>query len=260
MFFHEGVIIMNRKLIFISLIYLCLFIILPSAFAVKDGLVLYLPLNGDIKDASESNFVGEVKGKDVWVDGKFGKAMEFDGATCIAIPDEKDGTLDGVPGLTIGVWVKQDTHHDNGIVVKLSTAGTNWPCSYNLETWSDQLAYFDVGPDAGKYATASYPLKEWYYLVGVFDGDKGEDRIYINGKFEKANPRAEKVVPDGKEPVYVGCVTPGNYFFKGALDELVIYNRVLTDVEINEDMKGINMAVDKSSKLSTTWSAIKNQF
>jgi beta-fructofuranosidase len=167
--------------------------------------------------------------------------------------------LDGVSGLTIGIWVKQDTHHDNGIVVKLTTAGSAWPCSYNLETWSDQLAYFDVDKDAGAYATANYPLNEWYYLVGVFDGDKGEDRIYINGKFGKANPRVVKVVPDGKEPVYVGCVSPGTNPFKGALDELVIYNRVLTDAEISENMNGVIMAVDGSGKLSTTWSAIKNQ-
>ena len=94
---------MKRKLILALFTFLYLLVALPSAFAVKDGLVLYLPLNGGIKDASESNFVGEVKGKDVWVDGKFGKAMEFDGATYIAIPDEKDGTLDGVSGLTIGI-------------------------------------------------------------------------------------------------------------------------------------------------------------
>jgi len=237
---------------------LALLIVSPCVFAAENGLVLYLPFNGDIKDASGNNVVGTIKGNDSWVDGKFGKAMEFDGTTYVEIPDENKGTLDGVPGLTIGIWVKQDTDHNNGIVVKLSTAGTNWPCSYNLETWSDQLAYFDVGPDAGKYATTKYPLKEWYYLVGVFDGDKGEDRIYVNGKLGSSNPRTEKVVPDGDPPVCIGCVSPGNYFFKGALDELVIYNRVLTDAEINEDMNGVIMAVDGSGKLSTTWAEIKN--
>jgi len=249
---------MNRKLLLL-LIFMCLLVFLPSAFAVKDGLVLYLPFNGDINDASGNDFTGEIKGKDAWTEGKFGKAMEFDGATCVEIPDKDKGTLDGVPGLTIGIWVKQNTHHDNGIVVKLATAGVNWPCSYNLETWSDQLAYFDIGPDAGKYATAKYPLKEWFYLVGVFDGSKGEDRIYINGKQENSNPRSEKVVPDGDQPVYVGCVSQGNYYFNGALDELVIYNRVLTEAEINEDMKGINLTVDGLGKLSTTWANIKSR-
>lgn len=228
------------------------------AFSAQEGLVLYLPFNNSIKDMSGNNFQVDLKGRDDWVAGKFGKAMMFDGATHLEIPDTKPQTFDGIPYLTIGVWVKQDTHHDNGIVVKL-TSNAYWPCSYNLETWSDQLAYFDVGPDAGKYATARYPLKEWYYLVGVFDSDKGEDRIYVNGVLGSANPRTEKVVPDGNFPIYVGCVAPGAYFFVGALDELVIYKRALTDDEIKKNMtEGISFAVDKSGKLSTTWATIKN--
>ncbi|MEK7397035.1 MAG: LamG domain-containing protein [Candidatus Poribacteria bacterium] len=248
---------MNHKLLLCLFVILGLLVIMPLAFAAQVGLVLYMPFNGDIKDASGNKVQTEVKGKAAWVDGKFGKAMEFDGTTHIEIPDTTKGIFDGTPGLTIGIWVKQDTHHDNGIVVKLIT-GAAWPCSYNLETWSDQLAYFDVGPDAGKYATAKYPLKEWYYLVGMFDGSKGEDRIYVNGVLGSANPRVEKVVPEGDQPVLVGRVTPGSYPFKGDLDELVIYNRVLTDAEIKENMNGINMAVDKAGKLATTWSAIKS--
>jgi hypothetical protein len=249
---------MDRELLLYPLVILGLLIIMPLVFAAQNGLVLYMPFNGDIKDVSENRFQGEIKGKGSWVDGKFGKALEFDGITHIEIPDTQNGTFDNCPGITIGVWVKQDTHHNNGIVVKLTTPGAAWPCSYNLETWSDQLAYFDVGPDAGKYATSKYPLKEWYYLVGVFDGSKGEDRIYVNGVLGSANPRSEKVVPDGNQPVYVGCVTPGSYPFMGFLDELVIYNRVLTEAEIKGNMNGINMAVDKAGKLATRWSAIKS--
>jgi len=249
---------MRYKILMCLLPVMCL-LMLQTAFAVEDGLMLYLPFNENLKDLSDNNFAVEVQGKESYADGKFDQAFEFDGATNLAIQDEKEGAFDGISGLTIGVWVNQETHHDNGIVVKLTTAGSFWPCSYNLETWSDQLAYFDVGADAGSYATASYTLGEWYYLVGVFDGAKGEDRIYIDGNLEKTNKRDEKTVPDGTEPVYIGCVSPGSYYFIGALDELVIYNRALTDAEIKENMQGNILAVDKVGKLSTTWANIKNQ-
>jgi len=249
---------MKHSILMILLSLFCWIIILNHAFAVKDGLVLYLPFDGDIKDASGNKNTIELKGKDRWSNGKYGKAFEFGGDTHIQVLDEKKGTFDGTPGLTIAVWVKQDTHHDNGIVVKL-TSDAFWPCSYNLETWSDQLAYFDVGPDAGQYATASYPLKEWYHLAGVFDGAKGEDRIYINGKLGKANPRDEKVVPDGDRPVCIGSVSPSQYFFVGALDDLVIYNRALSEAEIRKDMEGINMSVDRQNKLSTFWGSVKKE-
>jgi len=248
---------MNYRLILFLMLSYNL-VLLPYAFAVDDGLMLYLPLDGNVKDLSENGFAAELLGNESWDEGKFGKGMVFDGSTYIQVFDEKDGTLDGTTGLTIGLWVRQEEHHDNGIVVKL-TSGSYWPCSYNLETWSDGLAYFDVGSDVGQYATAQYPLKEWYYLVGVFDGEKGEDRIYVNGKLESTNPRSEKTVPDGEQPVFIGCVTAGQLFFRGMLDEVVIYNRALTATEIKENMGGNILAVDGSGKLVTTWSAIKKQ-
>jgi hypothetical protein len=100
------------------------------ALAAKEGLVLYLPFDGNLEDASGNGNDGSVHGNAKWVDGKSGKAMEFDGATYVEIPDKANSGFDGVPGLTIEVWVKQSTHHDNGIVVKLTTAGQFWPCSY----------------------------------------------------------------------------------------------------------------------------------
>ncbi len=248
---------MTNKIL-LCLLSMMFFMILQTAFAVEDGLVLYLPFDSNFNDASKNKFPVEVQGKESYMNGKYGKAFEFDGATSLSVADEKEKTFDGTPGLTIGVWTFINEHHDNGIVVKLTT-GNYWPCSYNLETWSDQLAYFDVGADAGSYATASYPLKEWFYLVGVFDGAKGEDRIYINGKLEKTNNRAEKVVPDGVHPVYIGCVAAGQLFFRGGLDDLVIYNRALTDTEIKENMNGNILAVDKVGKLSTAWANIKSQ-
>lgn len=244
--------------IFVLLLTVCCMLwISVSSLAVTKDLQLYLPFDGDLKDLSPNKCIVNLNGKESWVDGKFKKAMQFDGATYLEVPDDKPGAFDNCPGLTIGVWVYQETHHDNGIVVKLLNPGVFWPCSYNLETWSDQLAYFDIGPDAGTYATTKYPLNEWYYLVGVFDGAKGEDRIYVNGVLGNKNPRKEPVVPDGKEPIFIGCVSPGQYFFKGALDDLVIYNRALTEAEISENMKGMVSAVNRQDKLTTTWSAIK---
>ncbi len=248
---------MKYLLVFLIII-MNLALLLSEVLAVESGLVLYLPFDGNLKDASKEKNQCELRGRESYTKGKFGDAFDFDGATHIEVPDTKKGIFDGTSGLTIEVWVKQDTHHDNGIVVKL-TSGNFWPCSYNLETWSDQLAYFDVGPDAGSYATAKYPLKEWYFLVGVFDGEKGEDRIYVNGKLENTNPRDIKVVPDGDLPVYIGCVAPAQYYFIGALDNLAIYNRALTIDEIRSDMNGTILSVDNSGKLSTTWAAIKYQ-
>jgi hypothetical protein len=249
---------MNCKVSTITLLLVSsLLAILPLAFAAKEGLVLYMPFDGNTEDASGNGNHGEVKkGKAKWTDGKFGRAMEFDGATHIEIPDKKNSGFDNVSGFTVEVWVKQSTHHNNGIVVKLTTAGQFWPCSYNLETWADQLAYFGVGADTGQWATSKYPLNEWFHFTGVFDA--GKEHVYVDGKPGGTVSDPSKTVPDGDLPVYVGCVDPNSYPFIGALDELAIYSRALSEAEIQEDMNnGIVMPVGSRGKLTVTWATIK---
>jgi hypothetical protein len=240
------------------LLFIGLVAVSPYTFAAGSGLVLYIPFDGNVKDSSGNGNDGVIKGNEKWVDGQFVRAMEFDGATYVEVADKPNSGFDGVPGLTIELWVKMSEHQDNGIVVKLTTAGQPWPCSYNLETWSDQLAYFDISADVGSYATANYPLDKWFHLAGVFDANAGEDRIYVNGELKNSNPRPEKIVPDGDLPVYIGCVTPDQYFFKGALDDLAIYNRALTQEEIFQDMNTLVMPVESQGKTTITWAKIKS--
>jgi len=228
-----------------------------STFAAVEGLILYLPFDGSIEDASESANQSEIFGNEGWVDGKYGQAMEFDGSTYMEVADVASGAFDGVPGLTIEVWVRQETHHDNGIVVKLTAAGTFWPCSYNLETWSDQLAYFGVNEDTGAWATGSYPLDKWFHFTGVFDN--GEERTYVDGELAGTVDDPSDIVADGELPVYIGCVAPDSYLFVGDLDELAIYNRALTEEEIRADMNnGISTAVEAGGKLATTWARVRS--
>jgi hypothetical protein len=252
----EGVPNMRSKVVIA--LSLPLLLISLSAFAAVEGLVLYMPFDGSIEDASESENQGEIFGNEEWVDGKYGQAMEFDGSTYIEVPDVASGAFDGVPGLTIEVWVRQEAHHDNGIVVKLTAAGVWWPCSYNLETWSDQLAYFGVNEDTGAWATGSYPLEEWFHFTGVFDN--GEERTYVNGELAGSVDDPSDTVADGELPVYIGCVAPNSYLFVGELDELAIYNRVLTEEEIRADMNnGISTSVEAGGKLAITWAGVKSR-
>jgi hypothetical protein len=234
----------------------CLLIVLSSAFALGQGLVLYLPFDGSVNDASGNGNNGIIHGNAKWVAGKYGQAMQFDGAAYVEVPDKANSGFDGLPGLTIEVWVKMSAHHDNGIVVKLTTAGTFWPCGYNLETWSDQAAYFGVNQDTGQWVVGPYPLNEWFHIAGVFDN--GNELLYINGQKMGSVSDPSKIVPDSDLPVYIGCVDPTNYFFKGELDDIAIYNRALNQAEIQQDMSSISPApVESAGKLANTWAAIK---
>ena len=232
-------------------ILLNLVLIVTLTLAVDPDLIMYLPMDegsGDtVKDLSSNKFEGKITGKDFkWIDGQKGKGLEFVSGTHIQIPDNK--LLDGMKTLTIEIWVRQDTHQNTNLVLK----GVNWPgLSYLLQPWGDQQVYWGVNQvDSRAIAPAgSYPLKKWYHLAAVFDG---QDLIlYIDG-VEKSKAKAPvNIVPDTGEPLELGKL------FTGAIDEFVMYNRALKPAEITSDMGGVVMAVNSSKSLTTTWGSLK---
>lgn len=256
---------MKRGIIILLTAILVSFSISPqTSFAKKADLVLYLPFSenkGDVvKDASGNGNDGKLVNNPKWVAGKIGTALEFQANSYVEVADKKNSGLDGVEGLTIEAWVKQGTHHDNGIVVKLTTAAF-WPNSYNLETWSDQKLWFGVDQDPFAISAGGYPLNDWFHFAGVFDGKAKKQYIYLNGKEVAKGDAPTGKVPDGEKPVWVGTVDPTNFPFKGILDEVAIYKRALTAAEIQEDInQGVLPAasvVQKEGKLSTVWGKLK---
>lgn len=228
--------------------------------ASKADLVLYLPLDENkgttAADVSGNGHVAQFIGAPKWTTGKIGSALQLDGQSYLEVADRPNSGFDGVSALTIELWAKQDSHHDNGLVVKLTT-NAFWPCSYNLETWSDANAWFGVDQDAMAIAAGGYPLKEWYHLAAVFDGKTKTQALYLNGKKVKEGPAPTDKVPDGEKPLYIGTVDPNNYRFQGIVDEIALYNRALSAAEIQNDMAGIVLPVEAKGRLAVRWGSLK---
>ena len=62
----------------------------PICWSAKSELVLYFPLDEGkgnlVKGLSDHKHVGKFEGKPKWADGKFGKALEFDGLAMCKFP------------------------------------------------------------------------------------------------------------------------------------------------------------------------------
>ena len=140
----------------------------------------------------------------------------FNGAEDYVTVLDDDFELGGMSQLTIEVWAKQPTYHANGLVGKDGNDG------YLLQGWSDQQMYFAVGgtEDRAIAPVGSYPLNQWYHLVGVFNGTN--ILIFINGVLKNETGKTA-TVPLSSSPVYVGTNNVGSYF-TGFLDEVRISN------------------------------------
>ena len=66
-------------------------------------------------------------------------------------------------------------------------------------------------------------------------------------------PENTASVTIGKRSKSAGC------FFNGMIDEVVIFNRALSEEEVQEAIEGVKLAVESMGKLITRWASIKKQ-
>jgi len=135
--------------------------------------------------------------------------------------------LDLTDNFTIAAWIKPHSFSWlAGIVGKYHSPNAN---SYYLR--------FDLNPPYNKiqfggrtWVTSSGALNEvqWHFIVGL--RDSGIGKIYINGSFDVSSAVS---ISSSADPVYIGMdYQPDARHFEGRIDDVRIYNRVLSETEI----------------------------
>ena len=114
----------------------------------------------------------------------------------------------------------------DSLVAQAFGPGTN--NSYQLDIASTDLAEYYSNLDL--YSTTVVGMT-WVHVAGTWDG--GTKRIYVNGALE-GQMAAGPVVFD-TTPLTLACDLTNNlsdHFFQGGLADVVLYDRTLSDQEI----------------------------
>jgi hypothetical protein len=72
-------------------------------------------------------------------------------------------------------------------------------------------------------------IAEWHNIVAVWDGTVG--KIYLDGRLEASASMASSI-PASDRSVLVGKADNDTVYLKGTIDDIRIYNRVLSEEEI----------------------------
>ena len=236
---------------------------------LSDGLVLYLPFDeGEgvvANDLSENQFTGDLMGDPEWVDGKegFGKALSFDGDGDY-VEIAYDDAFDIKEGITMCAWVMPFDLGWRGII----NASPNVQGPWGMHTFGIggdvNLAayYFFKGRQSG---IESVPLQAdvFQHVCSAYDKDDGFF-IYSDG-VEAGRDESAKGLIDGtaawEESIVIGHGYPApDRFWDGVIDEVMVYNRVLSAEEVAELFEAppaIGKAVSSSGKLATAWGRVK---
>ena len=229
-----------------------------------DSLILYFSfdeLDGDMTiDHSQYGNNGNINGAPELVDGKFGKALKFNGTSdWIEVPH--DPVLTVTESVTVMAWINAERHMGpnnqrwQGILAK-----GNSPRSYSFYTESpSECMHFVAG--GGSVCQTKIPLNEWQHVVAQLDS--GTHRYWLNGEniYESGGKSASPGAADASN-VFVGTTAEGaNRRFLGLIDEVRIWNRALTEEEVIAEMESgyqSGTAVDPRAKLATTWGTLKS--
>ena len=231
--------------------------------SVTDGLVAHWNLNDasgtTVGDSSGNGHEGTLVGDPQWTDGYFDGALDFDGTGDeVEIPFHE--TLNQET-FTITAWANARTGGTGHRAVVSSRAdfpqrGYIFYCEPG-NTWE-----FWIGAGANHWKPVRGPavnLDEWEHLVGTYAD--GNHKFYVNGEFIgeenfdiSVNPNEEFLIGAGANET-----ANHNYRFLGIIDEVRLYNRVLTEDEITKVMDSESLDVEPSGKLALTWGQIKKK-
>ncbi|HUU15803.1 MAG TPA: LamG domain-containing protein [Sedimentisphaerales bacterium] len=187
-------------------------------------------------DSSGNGNDGTFNGDPQWVVGYFGDALEFDGSDDY-IDCGNDPSLD-LTKWTITFWLKINENKDyNGFIIKGLDAAEN----YEVLGFADGSFHFPISHTDGSrtYVNTSAGVivpDEWAHFAYSYDSAEGR-RFYKNGSliFEDA----ESNTPQASTGILsIGNEQPLSRYVNGTMDDIRIYNHVLTEPEILAAMEG----------------------
>ena len=208
-------------------------VVTPAAAPLPPGLAAAYSFDtgsgASVPDVSGNGNTGTAMGSFWSTQGRYGGAMSFDGigsvvrvASSPSLALSSAMTLSGWinPSVTQSGWrtiVQRQTDsyflnasHDAGSL-RPAGGGTNW---------------FIGGPTAS-------PVGAWTHVGLTYDGTML--RLYVNGT-EVASRTASGQLTASTSPLWIGGNSPFGEYFAGLIDDVRVYNRALTQAEIQTDL------------------------
>lgn len=167
------------------------------------------------------------------VSGQIGNAADFerDNSQYLYLSDKTKLTLENTD-FTIAFWWKPETTNvEQGLVWKAVQGGDG----YWVKQASDGRIDFTIafnGSGTDSYSTSILTTGTWYHIVATFDTSTKEMKIYVNGTSETINTAGDIIDSNQSNSFYIGVDYVNSRYADGVIDEVVVWDRKLSDTEI----------------------------
>ncbi len=192
----------------------------PDTYYPKDGLVSYLSFDSGLTD--EKGALTSISGSGSFVSGKNGQALKSSavGTGSAVISYNTNTEIQSLNTFTISFWSRLVTLGSSieiGIGSKLAIG------QYNINNKIERTLWI-YNPDIQRISDQIDAVGSWFHIVGVYTGT--EAKLYVNGSLVQSKVITGKLSIN-TNPFKINTIVEGSL-----IDEILLYNRVLTDAEI----------------------------
>jgi hypothetical protein len=200
--------------------------------------------------SSNENFglTGKRNASPKWIsNGKKGGAMEFDGSNdFLHVPSDK--TLENISQFTVETWIKHEQWGDDwASIISKPISADAWQKPWavfklsrnsNKDNLNFQITVGDNEP-VSLQSEEDIPNNKWTHVAGTYDGENL--KLFINGTLDKKLHVGKALLKQTNTDVFIAknsnAVDSGEYY-KGALDELKIFNKPLSAAQVQNHYAG----------------------
>jgi hypothetical protein len=196
-------------------------------------------------DASGNGNDGRLMGSPAWINGQFGKALQFNGSS--AYVDCGNSEAFNTDVFSVSFWCNiPATQTWNHIISKGQHAASGTPGSVNwgvmMYDAQETILFETYNNTSWRGITADTTTSEWHHLVATYDG--ATMQLYHDGQL--ASTAVAGILLDPSRPLLIGARSDAGSaggFFNGSVDEVGFFNTViaLEDIEaiMNDGLIGI---------------------
>jgi len=201
--------------------------------ALTTNLLYYYKLDGDSVDS-----IAAANGTDTAItysagNGKIVQGAGFNGTTSKILLPNNDWSM--TTAYSASAWVKTSAATDQIIIGRDNASGAGRIFFFRIEltTGKAEFVRFDGSTNVVTdiKSTLAYNDGNWHHIVVTFDNTIGS-KIYVDGTQVASDAVTTNNRGGTGSSPYIGAFNGASSFMNGAIDEVAIWNRGITSVEV----------------------------